>query len=66
METGIITFTLILIRSFFHSLRNCWPFCAVHKCETITCLIYTPLRMYRGIGVEAYSTVTGTLLMIMS
>ena len=51
MEKGIITFTLTLARSFLHSLQNCWPPSAVHKCEAIICLIYPPLRMYRGIGV---------------
>ena len=35
MEKGMLKFkhTVILVGSFLHSLQNCWPPTAVHKCD---------------------------------
>ena len=54
------------LKFFFHSLRNCWPPTAVHKCDAIIRLINTPLGICRGVGMRAYRIVIGTSLVIMT
>ena len=66
MKRGIIIFKYDSRLSFLDCLQNCWPPTATHECDPIIRLINTPLRMYRGIGMYDYRSVTGLSLVIMT
>ena len=52
--------------TFLDSERNCLAPSAVQTCDAIIRLINTPLRMSRGIGMQACRMVTDTLLVVMT
>ena len=66
MEKGIIIFKHDSGLKFSRLFAKFWSPTAVHKCDPIIRLINTPLRMYRGIGMYAYRSVTGISLVIMT
>ena len=66
MEKGIIIFKHDSRVNFSRLFAKLRPPTALYKCDPIIRLINTPLRMCRGIGMYAYRSVTGILLVIMT